>query len=178
MSDSPANFVEDIFIPELNPSASMAPIDLEDIPYEEDIYSEEIVENDTVEEELADEIFIEPEMPVQQVIAVKPAVKETSYDKYIIESLDELENGLYYIQIATLKEDENILEIVNQYGNRYPITIVPTSKGTKQILVGPVTLDEYATVLERFKSYGYKDAFLRKGTNPNPKAKSEMIDAK
>ena len=33
---------------------------------------------------------------------------------------------------------------------------------TKQVLVGPVTMDEYKVVLERFKSYGFKDAFLRK----------------
>ena len=32
----------------------------------------------------------------------------------------------------------------------------------KQMLVGPLTMDEYAVVLERFKSYGFKDAFLRK----------------
>ena len=90
----------------------------------------------------------------------------------MVESLNELEAGKYYIQIATLKADENILEIVNKYGKKYPITIVPTDKGTKQVLVGPVTLDEYGIVLARFKSYGYKDAFLRKGTNPNPKPRN------
>ena len=117
-------------------------------------------------------------------VVVQPAStgNETSYDKFMIESLNELEAEKYYIQIATLKDDENILEIVNKYGTKYPITIVPTNKGTKQVLVGPVTLDEYGTVLERFKSYGYKDAFLRKGTNPNPKAKgsaaSSAADAK
>ena len=89
----------------------------------------------------------------------------------MIESLDELQADRYYIQIATLRDDENILEIVNKYGKKYPITIVPTAKGTKQVLIGPVTLDEYGTVLARFKAYGYKDAFLRKGTNPNPKPK-------
>ena len=37
-------------------------------------------------------------------------------------------NEKYYIQIATLRDDENILEIVNKYGKKYPITIVPTAK--------------------------------------------------
>jgi hypothetical protein len=59
--------------------------------------------------------------------------------------------------------DENILEIISKYGNNYPITIVPMAGGQrKQVLVGPVTMDEYKVVLERFKSYGFKDAFLRK----------------
>ena len=117
-------------------------------------------------------------------IVVQPAAtgNETSYDKFMIESLDELQADRYYIQIATLRDDENILEIVNKYGKKYPITIVPTAKGTKQVLIGPVTLDEYGTVLARFKAYGYKDAFLRKGTNPNPKPKgasaSSAADAK
>ena len=116
-----------------------------------------------------------------ETVVVQPAStgNETSYDKFMIESLNELEAEKYYIQIATLRDDENILEIVNKYGTKYPITIVPTANGSKQVLVGPVTLDEYGTVLARFKAYGYKDAFLRKGTNPNPKAKGSAVpDAK
>ena len=55
------------------------------------------------------------------------------------------------------------IEIVNKYSKNYPITIVPMAGGIrKQIMVGPLSVDEYAVVLERFRSYGYKDAFLRK----------------
>lgn len=94
----------------------------------------------------------------------KPVIgNETSYDKYIVPSLNQLESGKYYIQIAAYGSDANILEIINKYGSNYPITIVPMAGGkTKQVLVGPVTMDEYKVVLERFKSYGFKDAFLRK----------------
>lgn len=94
----------------------------------------------------------------------KPAAEaETSYDKYLVPSLNQLESGKYYIQIAAYGSDANILEIINKYGSNYPITIVPMANGkTKQVLVGPVTMDEYKVVLERFKSYGFKDAFLRK----------------
>ena len=31
-----------------------------------------------------------------------------------------------------------------------------------QLMIGPLSVDEYAVVLERFKLYGYKDAFVRK----------------
>ena len=94
---------------------------------------------------------------------VPVAEKTTSYDKYIVPSLNQLESGKYYIQIAVYASDENILEVINKYGNNYPITIVPMAGGSrKQVLVGPVTMDEYKVVLERFKSYGFKDAFLRK----------------
>lgn len=88
---------------------------------------------------------------------------ETSYKKYMVPSLKDLESGKYYIQIAVYGSDENIMDVINKYGNNYPITIVPMASGkTKQVLVGPVTMDEYKVVLERFKSYGFKDAFLRK----------------
>ena len=93
----------------------------------------------------------------------KPAGVATSYDKYLVPSLKDLESGKYYIQIAAYGSDENILEVINKYGNNYPITIVPMAGGkTKQVLIGPVSMDEYKVVLERFKSYGFKDAFLRK----------------
>ncbi|MCR4733652.1 MAG: hypothetical protein K5829_01420 [Treponema sp.] len=85
-----------------------------------------------------------------------------SYEKYIVNDSKDLTSGKYYIQIATITKDKNVLAIVNKYSDNYPIVIIPNKKGDKQILVGPLTMDEYATVLERFKSYGYKDAFLKK----------------
>ena len=113
-------------------------------------------------------VNVEPE-PVATVIEEQPVVANvvepaaTSYEKYIVPSLRELESGKYYIQIATMKNDEYIMEIVNKYGNNYPITIVPKSSGNaKQVMIGPITIDEYGALLERFKSYGFKDAFLRK----------------
>ena len=81
----------------------------------------------------------------------------------MVPSLKDLESGKYYIQIAVYSADENILDVINKYGTNYPITLVPMAGGNKkQVLVGPVTMDEYKVVLERFKSYGFKDAFLRK----------------
>ena len=83
--------------------------------------------------------------------------------KNTVSSLKELERGKYYVQIGVFKEDGNIKPIFDKYQNEYPITIVPLSSGTaKQVLIGPLSVDEYGTVLNRFKSYGFKDAFLRK----------------
>lgn len=115
----------------------------------------------------------EPEQPVVEVtpviepapveVVTPSATSERSLEKYVVSSLKELESGKYYIQIAALSSEENIWEIIDKYGNHYPITVVPMAGGkTKQVLVGPVSMDEYKVVLERFKSYGYKDAFLRK----------------
>lgn len=121
------------------------------------------VPQESEESEVAQNVEIEETAVTSENEPEVEAKPELSYEKYMVESLRNLESGKYYIQIATLSIDENIMEIVKKYGNNYPITIVPMAGGIrKQIMVGPLSVDEYAVVLERFKSYGYKDAFLRK----------------
>ena len=127
---------------------------------EENISSEEKSEEEIVIENLKDET---EKSDIKIVESEKKVEKESVIEKYKVESLDELEKGSYYIQIVVLKEESNIQKIVDEYGNNYPITIVPLkNKSAYQVLIGPISMDEYGTVLNRFKSYGYKDAFLRK----------------
>lgn len=86
-----------------------------------------------------------------------------SYEKYVVPSLNDLQKGSYYLQIASVTKDESVMDIINKYGNNYPIVLVPSKTGnTKQIIIGPMNIDEYGAVTERFKSYGYKDCFIRK----------------
>ena len=147
----------------------LVPVETNPPESDSDEVEDVIAENDI--DEINEEITLAPisetiNSSVSNVTApveTKPAAGATSYDKYMVPSLKDLESGKYYIQIAAYGSDENILEVINKYGNNYPITIVPMAGGkTKQVLVGPVTMDEYKVVLERFKSYGFKDAFLRK----------------
>lgn len=98
---------------------------------------------------------------VTKTDAVQPAVED--YSSYVVSSLSDLKRNSYYVQVALLSEPANIQQFISRYGKNYPVTIVPTSNGkANQILIGSLSVDEYAVVLERFKSYGYKDAFLRK----------------
>lgn len=132
----------------------------------EDVISEDDI--DAIDEEitltpLVEETPAEPEEPKPEPEPEPEPKAVTSYDKYMVPSLKNLESGKYYIQIAVYSSEANILDVINKYGTNYPITIVPMAGGSsKQILIGPVTMDEYKVVLERFKSYGFKDAFLRK----------------
>ena len=66
----------------------------------------------------------------------------------------------YYVQIAVYKSSENIEQIAGKYADRYPITVVQLDSKSP-VLIGPLTVDEYGVVLERFKSYGFKDAFVK-----------------
>ena len=75
----------------------------------------------------------------------------------------ELEKGKYYLQIATLRNEDNIKNLLKKYTPKYPVVLVKHADGISfQILVGPLSADEYGMITERFKSYGFKDCFLRK----------------
>ena len=90
-----------------------------------------------------------------------PAKKTTGVA--YLNGFDELASQKYYVQIAVYKSSDNVNEIANKYAERYPITVV--QQGSKSpVLVGPLNVDEYGVVLERFKSYGFKDAFVKIGT--------------
>ncbi|NLM01353.1 MAG: hypothetical protein GX220_07885 [Treponema sp.] len=89
---------------------------------------------------------------------------EQVYKNIILSSSDEFESNMFYIQIATLSKKENIDEIVSTYGSSYPLNLIQLkNKLGYQVLIGPLTIDEYPIVLERFKTRSFKDAFIRKG---------------
>lgn len=116
------------------------------------------------------EVEVLESVPVETEIAstsAKPAKKAASdgynFDKYTVPSLKNLKSGKYYVQIGVYGDKANIKAIIDTYAGKYPVTLVPLATGkATQVLIGPLSVDEYGTVLNRFKSYGYKDAFLRK----------------
>lgn len=86
---------------------------------------------------------------------------ERKINEYV-KSENELERGKYYLQIASLSKKENIVRVLDKYAGKYPVVLVRLESGVYRILIGPLSADEYGMIKERFVSYGYKDAFLRK----------------
>ena len=79
-----------------------------------------------------------------------------------INTVEKLESGKYFVQIATYSNIENVEKILSTYGNNYPIVCYqPSGRSDYQVMIGGLNKDEYAIVLERFRKAGYKDAFLR-----------------
>lgn len=96
-------------------------------------------------------------------LVVVPEQSPSGMEAFIVPSLKELQGGAYYVQISTLSSPENIEAVLDTYAATYPMVIVPLESGAAyQILVGPLGVDEYSTILSKFKAYGFKDAFLRK----------------
>jgi len=82
--------------------------------------------------------------------------------KHAVSSVSELNKEKYYIQIASLTKEENMVSLIEKY-KKYPIILLPRTNGAGyQVLVGPLSSDEYGTILEKFKAFGFKDAFIKK----------------
>ncbi|MBQ7159229.1 MAG: SPOR domain-containing protein [Treponema sp.] len=125
-------------------------------------------ENPPVAEETPT-VVVEPVAVVAQ--EEKPAVveeqetvtKAPSTEDFLVPSLKDLQRGKYYVQIASLGATENVEGLLAKYSEKYPMVVVPLSSGKNyQVMVGPLTTDEYTVVQEKFRAFGFKDAFLRK----------------
>ncbi len=91
-----------------------------------------------------------------------PPAKRTDWRNLVTDNSN-LKKGYWYVQAALLSETLNIEQFVTKYSEDYPICLVPLSNGRGyQVLVGALGMDEYGTVLNRFKSYGFKDAFVKR----------------
>lgn len=102
--------------------------------------------------------------PVEESISQEEAVPEISAGEDVIKRYavneNELKKDSYYVQIAAVGVKENLEQIAEKY-SKYPLVFVQTSKGAYRVMIGPLSVDEYGAVLARFKSFGYKDAFVR-----------------
>lgn len=99
----------------------------------------------------------------EKIEEVKPVMTEVnlkSFTDYIVDSENDLRKNSYYVQFATLGDEKNIESTISKY-NKYPLILVPNGKGAYKIMVGPLTVDEFGAVQAKFKSFGYKDAFVK-----------------
>lgn len=118
----------------------------------------EVDENESVEENAAPVVAKSESAPkpVETPSASSPSKGDATY----LKSAADLEARKYYVQIAVYSQSENVEQLDALYGGRYPLTILDEG-ARKTVLVGPLGMDEYGTVLERFKLFGFRDAFVR-----------------
>ena len=91
-----------------------------------------------------------------------PSVTETIFS---IRSINSLDRGQYYVQIASLPLDnvENtIRQFDPQFFNYNPV-VFRDRDNSYRILIGPLNQGESAAILARFRSIGYRDALVRRG---------------
>lgn len=113
---------------------------------------------------VVEEAPVTESVPVENVRAAAPKiVVSDNWRDHVVSSADKLEKACYYIQIAQFSSEEAISGIIEKYGQKYPVVLVPNARGTAyNIMVGPLSIDEYGSILEKFKAWGFKDAFVKK----------------
>jgi hypothetical protein len=74
-----------------------------------------------------------------------------------------LERDWYYVQIASVDSLESVENIIRQIDSRYEPKAYRDSNNRFCILLKPMYQGESAAVLQRFRSIGFKDAFVRRG---------------
>lgn len=101
--------------------------------------------------------------PVSETDSAVSEALKADFHSYIVPKLDKLESGKYYVQITISDKEDVLNDLQQKYGTVYPLVYVPRTSGTAyQVMIGPLSVDEYGVVMARFKEYGYTDAFLRK----------------
>lgn len=94
----------------------------------------------------------EPEIPVAR------PVSDTDFS---IPRIYELARGQYYVQLAALDSAESVESTVDQIDRNYKPVVYKDGDHWYRVLLGPLNQGESAAILQRFKSIGYKDAFVR-----------------
>jgi hypothetical protein len=79
--------------------------------------------------------------------------------------ITELISGRYYVQVGAFSRAELVEGAINRIDSSYKPVVFREGNAIQpmyRILLGPLTLGESGAVLQRFKSIGYSDAFIRR----------------
>jgi len=79
-----------------------------------------------------------------------------------IRTIDRLDRGKYYVQVASPPADL-VESTLMQIDRSFSPAVFKGADNVYRILIGPLNQGESAAVLVRFKSIGFKDAFVRIG---------------
>jgi len=78
--------------------------------------------------------------------------------------ISSLERGKWYVQIGVYSRPDNVEDEITRIGTSYPVAIQNIGNDTSplfRVLLGPLNQGESGAMLQRFKSIGYSDAFVR-----------------
>jgi len=153
----------------------------DEIAEADDIF-DEIIEDDyfNAPEEVVEYIIVpSDERPPASIYGIDPAfiipgissaAKSESANNQVINPVkepglsasvkNELSRGSYYVQLASFDTAESAENGLTRIDQHYK-PVVYNESGKYRILLGPLNQGESAAVLARFKSIGYKDAFVK-----------------
>jgi hypothetical protein len=107
-------------------------------------------------------------LPEEAPAAPVPEIPETPPlpGLFSVPVISGLERGKYYLQIGAFSRAETVEALILKVGSGYPLAVQNGGAGGNpvyRLLIGPINLGESGALLQRFKSIGYSDAFVRSG---------------
>ncbi|WP_010255436.1 SPOR domain-containing protein [Treponema primitia] len=96
------------------------------------------------------------------VVPQQPSLPKGSI--FSVPITNQLEGGKYYVQIGAFTQPDTLEVAVTRINRRYPLTVQPGGSHNSlvyRLLIGPLNVGESGAVLQRVKSNGYPDAFVR-----------------
>jgi len=92
-----------------------------------------------------------------------PAAAAPSSQNFSVRTISRLDSGQYYVQVAALSAD-HVEQAIRAIDRNYNPVVYMNGDSMYRILIGPLNQGESAAILARFKSIGYRDAFVRRGS--------------
>jgi hypothetical protein len=94
-------------------------------------------------------------------LVLQPIISPVADDTFSVPSITQLDRGKYYVQVASYEKPESVEDTLKKIDPRYNPVVFKANGSVFRILLGPLNQGESAAILQRFKSIGYKNAFIR-----------------
>ncbi len=104
------------------------------------------------------------EVPAPEPVA--PAAGAERNPVFKAPLIEKLEKGKYYLQLGAWSAPETVASEIAKFIGFYPVAVEAIRTGTRpvyKLLIGPLNLGEGGALVQRFKSIGYKDVFVKQG---------------
>jgi cell division septation protein DedD len=99
-----------------------------------------------------------------EVEYVPPVVSFAEFSPFQAPLISRLEPNKWYVQVGTYGRAEYVEDEIGRIGTSYPLAVQNVGTDTNplfRILLGPLNQGESGAMLQRFKSLGYVDAFIK-----------------
>jgi hypothetical protein len=104
-------------------------------------------------------------VPPMAAVPVKPEAEPlVEFSPFQAPLISRLEAHKWYVQVGTYGRAEYVEDEISRIGTDYPLAVQNVGTDTNpvfRVLLGPLNQGESGAMLQRFKSLGYADAFVR-----------------
>jgi len=88
----------------------------------------------------------------------------SDFSPFQVPLISQLERDKWYVQLAAYHRVDHVEDEISRIGTAYPLAVQNIGTDTNpmfRVLLGPLNQGESGAMLQRFKSIGYNDAFIR-----------------